>query len=69
MMFGDVGGLNDFFVIFFAIFFSFFSEKFLEASLVQKLYRSITNDSNNPDRMISGRLLPSPLSFSSSFVL
>ena len=41
MMFGEVGGLNDFFAVILAFFFGFFSEHFLQASLVQELFRGI----------------------------
>ena len=41
MMFGEVGGLNDFFALILATFFGYFSERFLQASLVEKLFRAI----------------------------
>ena len=40
MMFGDVGGLNDFFVLILASFFGFWSNSFMRASLVQKLFHA-----------------------------
>ena len=47
MMFGEVGGLYDFYVIFLAFFFGFFSEHFLVAELVQKLFRRISTERKN----------------------
>ena len=37
-MFGNVGGLMDFFSLILASIFGFYSDKFLEAQLVQKLF-------------------------------
>ena len=38
MMFGEVGGLNDFLVLVLASIFGPFSEKFLQVSLIEKLF-------------------------------
>ena len=40
MMFGDVGGLNDFLVLILSGLFGFISNTFLEASLVKELFMS-----------------------------
>ena len=40
MMFGDVGGLNDFLVLIFSGLFGFISNTFLDASLVKELFMS-----------------------------
>ena len=68
MMFGDVGGLYDFFVLALASVFGLASEHFMFASLVSKLFRvADTSDLALP----SGALLDQfkPLSFSKTFVL
>ena len=38
MMFGDVGGLNDFLGLFMATIFGYFSENLLLASMLEKLF-------------------------------
>ena len=50
MMFGDVGGLYDFFSLILATLLGFFSDRFLQASLVQKLYRGISNNNDRKDQ-------------------
>ena len=50
MLFGDVGGLYDFLSLILATLFGFFSDRFLQASLVQKLYRGISNNNDRKDQ-------------------
>ena len=38
MMFGDVGGLNDFAGLFLATFFGYFAENFMVARMIEKLF-------------------------------
>ena len=63
MVFGEVGGLNDFIALVLATFFGFFSQRFLLVSLVQQLYRSRTSSKNISE------VLFRPLLFSKRFVV
>ena len=67
MMFGEVGGLNDFLALILAAFFNVFSRQFLLASLAQKLFRSI-NSARTKKVPIAPAAL-SPFSFSACFIL
>ena len=44
MMFGDVGGLNDFLELILTAFFSLFSNQLLLGALVEKMFMASSND-------------------------
>ena len=49
MMFGDVGGLNDFLVLLLAAIFGFFADKMMLKELASKLFHYPTTASQNPE--------------------
>ena len=55
MMFGDVGGLNDFLCLFLATVFGYFSENLLVAEMIQKLFH-FTKKRENP--FVTGQQIP-----------
>ena len=46
MMFGDVGGLNDFLSLLLAAIFGFFSESILQAKIISTLFFTAKSNSN-----------------------
>ena len=67
MLFGDVGGLYDFFVVAIAMIFGFVSERFMLASVLPKLFHQIKLTKEQKETEIINQI--KPLSFPFSFLI
>ena len=73
MMFGEVGGLNDFIALILSMVLGLFSDKFMQASIVQKMFRGFATakSRNGKDSWFSqaSKKRVKPLKFSTSFLV